>query len=71
VLDGVSDSEIEFLGFANIINSMNDFQAEQSNIKSDGMASQFDLIVSAKLTEETKPFEESLKSFHAANKGTP
>lgn len=48
---------------------MNDFEAEKLGIKSDGMATQFDNIVGAKLAEEIKPFTESLKSFTQTNKG--
>ena len=63
LLDGVADSGFEFLGMTNYLAVMNFFLEESGTIVSNNLSDNFDEIISAKLTEDIKPYEDSLKNF--------
>ena len=63
LLDGVSGNTFEFIGMTNYLDLMNNFLEESSKILSDNLSANFDNLLTAKIADEIKPYEDSLKNF--------
>ena len=63
LLDGVSGNTFEFIGMTNYLDLMNNFLDESSKILSDNLSANFDNLLAAKIADEIKPYEDSLKNF--------
>lgn len=63
LLDGISGTEFEFMGISNFLDVMNDFLEESGKILTANLSNNFDVIISAKISEDVKPYEDSLKNF--------
>jgi hypothetical protein len=63
LLDGVSGNSFEFIGMINYLNLMNNFLEESSKILSDNLSDNFDVLIAAKIADEIKPYEDSLRNF--------